>query len=507
MLAHETDLSEELEKLFKVRAEWLLTVGESNGFAVQASEIEVVSQNGKIVLSCPTARGWQTWIVQNWEQAGEKLSIHTARKIKSGAATLEFTPRVSVENLQADVKEARLIAARELAEIVRKTFSGFAKIERVSLNQSNRRGKVGTIARILLALPNGKTVAVCGSVVEKTDAANLLSNAIFWLNKLEERRRIAELWLVADEKSAANLSKFHALLRDGWRDKIKIVHRRNTEAQSLEKDSLEFVEALSFSDLWNEKPKKLNRPRVSELSETAQQILEIEPNSIDVVRSKHGETLRFNGLPFVRIRELLGEEKIWFGIEGKTKRILDATNLNEFEILLNQLREHRQAETSDKRNAIYRAAPESWLESCLRRDVSRLDPNLILAPLFAQFRLSNKKGALDLLALRTDGRLVVIELKTTTDREHIFQAVDYWRQVELQRRAGNLQNLFGDLEILDAPPLVYLVAPLISFHRDFEILANAVSPEIEIWRFDLNEDWRGGVRVARRTNFAEKILF
>ena len=118
----------------------------------------------------------------------------------------------------------------------------------------------------------------------------------------------------------------------------------------------------------------------------------------------------------------------------------------------------------------------------------------------AQFRLLNKTGALDLLAVRNDGRLVVIELKTAPDREHVFQAANYWRQIELQRRCGNLQSVgwFGDLQISNEPTLVYLVAPLMSFHHEFEILAGAVSAEIEIWRFDLNEDWRNGIRVARR---------
>ncbi len=39
------------------------------------------------------------------------------------------------------------------------------------------------------------------------------------------------------------------------------------------------------------------------------------------------------------------------------------------------------------------------------------------------------------------------------------------------------------------------------FHnqRLFQTLARLVAPEIEMYRFDLNEDWRAGVRVVRRT--------
>ncbi len=52
--------------------------------------------------------------------------------------------------------------------------------------------------------------------------------------------------------------------------------------------------------------------------------------------------------------------------------------------------------------------------------------------------------------------------------------------------------------IADEPPLVYLVAPGLRFHRAFQTLAECITPRIEIYRFDLNEDWRAIVRVMRR---------
>ena len=139
-----------------------------------------------------------------------------------------------------------------------------------------------------------------------------------------------------------------------------------------------------------------------------------------------------------------------------------------------------------------------------KRDITKLDPGLIIAPLHAQFRTSHggPTGArpIDLLALRHDGRLVVIELKVNEDREHVFQGVDYWRRVEAHRRRGHISaaKLFGDREISDESPLVYLVAPTLRFHPSFRTLARTIAPDIEIYRFDINEDWRSGVRVVRR---------
>ena len=173
-----------------------------------------------------------------------------------------------------------------------------------------------------------------------------------------------------------------------------------------------------------------------------------------------------------------------------------------------ELAEHRRPDAEDRRHALYRAAPEAWLEALLRRDVTRLDPGLRLAPLHAQFRTSRSAGEaerpVDLLALRRDGRLVVVELKVSEDAALALQGADYWRRVSTFHNAGHVRRsrLFGDAEISDEPPLVYLVAPTLRFHRSFGTLARCIRPEIEMYRFDLNEDWRGGVRVTRRGRVA-----
>jgi len=94
----------------------------------------------------------------------------------------------------------------------------------------------------------------------------------------------------------------------------------------------------------------------------------------------------------------------------------------------------------------------------------------------------------------------VIELKVSEDREHVLQGADYWRRVEAHRRRGHITRgrLFGEMKISEQSPLVYLVAPTLRFHPSFQTLARTITPDIEIYRFDINEDWRAGVRVMRR---------
>jgi hypothetical protein len=185
--------------------------------------------------------------------------------------------------------------------------------------------------------------------------------------------------------------------------------------------------------------------------------------------------------------------------------LLEDDNWPQLSKLIDELCEHRRATAVDRRHALYAAAPEAWLESLLRRDITRLDPGLRLAPLYAQFRTrprGESAGArpVDLLALRRDGRLVVIELKVSEDAALPLQGADYWRRVEAHRRRGDItrSRLFGDALIADEPPLTYLVAPFLRFHRHFDTL-RLLSPAIPLYRFDLSEDWRAGVRVVRRS--------
>jgi hypothetical protein len=199
---------------------------------------------------------------------------------------------------------------------------------------------------------------------------------------------------------------------------------------------------------------------------------------------------------------MLGIEKAWFGV-GRERRPVNNENWSELEDLVADLEQNRRPEPPNKRHEYYRTASEAWLESILRRDITQLDANLVLSPIYNQFRSSTDK--IDLLALRRDGRLVIIELKTQPDREMVFQAVDYWRKIELQRRRGLLAaaNLFEGREISDKPAIIYLAAPAWSYHRDFEYFARAVSKDIELWRFDLHENWRENVKVVSRSEYRD----
>jgi hypothetical protein len=414
---------------------------------------------------------------------------------------IELIPRASASAIAATIKAARQIRCDRLAQLS-STLQPETKIERVSLSPGIRRGQPGRYARILLRRKRER-IAVTGPVAASHPAGvdALLASALLWFIRTGERVRppyVQQLWLIVSDELLKPTFLRLALLRESLREVIKVY----TVDDAL--TALEGTPCPDRRDLWK---KRLARfPPVAPAATTTQiaAIVAHAPEAIDVVHAHYGETLRYFGLPFARVRSVMGSERVWFGIEGLHRRLLDKTSMTDWHNLLQQLEEHRSANALDHRHALYRNAAEAWLESLLRRDITKLDPGLIIAPVHAQFRTARggKLGVrpIDMLALRRDGRLVVIELKVSEDREHVLQGADYWRRVEAHRRRGHIAKarLFGDRRIRDESPLVYLVAPTLRVHSSFQTLARCIANDIEIYRFDINEDWRSGVRVMRR---------
>ncbi len=489
----------QLRKLLEARNEWLLIDSSGRSFALGSSEIEIEIRQNKILLGFLADAGFQTRRVASFEQKTDEILLTLARNFGKETEKIRFVPRVSAKQFSDSIELARFEKANEIARLVVAETRG-AKLLKVALNVEN-----GRLAQIIIEHKNGNQIAVLSDVSAAASPENLIVAAIFRLARLRKRKKnpVEILWIIAEKKRAKNMQNLHALLRNDWRGRIEIfeILREDAKIQTGENaplnHSLKKLEILNLDDLWRGKPKKNQSPANDSTSRAALEIVRLAPENIDVVSVGQGETLRFSGLPFARVRRVGGKEKVWFGV-GKKRQILGEKNLPEFAALVEELKIHRRFDAANKRHEFYRLAPEAWLESVLRRDIKLLDANLILSPVYNQFRAGRDK--IDLLAARLDGRLVVVELKTFPDREMIFQAADYWRKIEFLRRKGNLQStkIFGDLKISDEPPLVFLAAPFLSFHRDFDFLAQTVAKEIEIYRFDLNENWRESLKVVRR---------
>ena len=492
---------QQITELFAQHAEWFCTPGQGQAQALRRNELDISISQGRLVLSCWTDKGSRSWRILAWQWNGQVLSLQASRRMGAERPLIELIPRASASSIAATIKAARQFRCDRLAQLSCALLPE-TKVERSALSPGIRRGQPGRYARILLRRKRAR-IAVTASVASSHPAGvdAFLASALLWFMRTAERVRppyVEELWLIVSAELLKPTFLRTTLLRESLKKLIKVY----TVDESL--TVLEAVAVPERRELWKKRLARFPPVPPAAITTQAAAIVAQAPQAIDVVHARHGETLRYFGLPFARVRSVMSVERAWFGIEGLHRRQLDQTTMDEWNNLLHALKEHRSAAARDHRHALYRNASEAWLESLLRHDITKLDPGLIIAPLHAQFRTARggKLGSrpIDMLALRRDGRLVVIELKVSEDREHVLQGADYWRRVEAHRRRGHIAKakLFGNRTIRDESPLVYLVAPTLRVHPSFQTLARCIASDIEIYRFDINEDWRSGVRVMRR---------
>ncbi|MGC9293342.1 MAG: hypothetical protein ACP5EP_11585 [Acidobacteriaceae bacterium] len=232
-----------------------------------------------------------------------------------------------------------------------------------------------------------------------------------------------------------------------------------------------------------------------------------------VVRNGGEVDFLWHGLEFARTRTELAAnsfarvEETTFGT-GASETPLTEETAPALRELLQQLVDRRRAD-GDKRDALYRLQSERWLESVLRQSLDSIDAQIEMQPVYAQVPAFSAadRAVLDLLAVRRDGRLVVLELKAEEDLHLALQALDYWVRVRwhnMQRDAISGQTELqrfgyfpGNTLQADAP-LLYLVAPSLRIHPATEVVLQYVAPEVEWTLVALDERWREQLRVVYR---------
>jgi hypothetical protein len=207
--------------------------------------------------------------------------------------------------------------------------------------------------------------------------------------------------------------------------------------------------------------------------------------------------LRFRGLSFA----IWEDGKIFFGApDGREE--LNTGNQLALKQMLRELEIHRNPIASDLLHSYFRAQPERWLESLVRESVARIDP--AFDPRFAYTQVlanaGGDHGIIDILAVTLSGRLAILELKATEFLNLPLQAADYWLRIKRHLEHGDIARYgyFPGVELQSAPPIVYLVAPALRFHPATDAILRNLSPQLEIVRVGLAENWRCGLRVVLR---------
>ena len=228
-----------------------------------------------------------------------------------------------------------------------------------------------------------------------------------------------------------------------------------------------------------------------------EQIKALSP-AIDQHTGRDGHCmLAVRGLPFARSTPA----GMVFGV-GRSETVLEKHNWRELRELAAKIFRYRQPRSEDPSHPFFRLHPERWMQTLLAQQTAILgqDP----APITAYEQVSavsgTDRGLIDLLAVDSKGRLIVVELKASEDIQLPVQALDYWMRAcrHLQRGEFERQGFFRGRELGSQPPLLLLVSPALQFHSACEAILRYFSPSIEVVRIGLNENWRERLQVMFR---------
>ncbi len=445
------------------------------------------------------------------------LRLHVLRMGQTKPQTLELQPQQRRLPSQRQTKRTKFIPMLE--RLLPRYFPEH-KVEALRTAMDLERSFSPAYARGML---------VCGSSAWAVLAINgeesqalidgALTLGVLWLNHCREqsggRRIVKGLRLILPRgKSAVTVAR------------IRWMNQRAAKWELYELD--EKTEELYLRDPENQgnlDSHLVHAPNISAAEERFRLAIErvralLPPGAAAqmeiLFRNGNEVALLWNGLEFARIETAVTEnfarsEEIVFGSGANATRLTEesASKLRE---LMAQLILRRQA-GGDKRDTLYRQQPERWLESLLRRSPDAIDAMIEPQPLYAQVPAFSAadRAILDLLAVRRDGRLVVIEIKADEDLHLALQALDYWVRVRRHQQpiadASGSREIKSDLErfgyfpgkhLRTDAPLLYLVAPALRIHSATEIVLRYISPEVDWSLIALDERWREKVRVVFR---------
>ncbi len=341
--------------------------------------------------------------------------------------------------------------------------------------------------------------AVLGVSPQETAATidGALAFGLLWLAWTREHapRKVVEgLWLILPSGTSATTA--HRL------QGLAPTHRIELYELDAERLRLRLVDPKDFGNVDSRLTLRRDSEQLlSAASVAIDRVRALAPEAIDavVVPGAREVALRFRGLEFAR-----WQSGALFALNSEGRLEPCEPHSAALRERVAELARHRRPDppTGGTQHPLYRAQGERWLESLVVADAGRIEPRLDPRFTYAQVPAfaSTDRAVLDLLGATRDGRLVVIELKVSEDIQLALQALDYWLRVCWHQRQGDFQSLgyFSGLPLQVKPPLLYVVAPGLRFHPATDTVLKFFSPEVELVRVGLNENWREGLRVVFR---------
>ncbi len=513
----------EIEQALLGDAVWQLWEGEKLITTLTRAAYEFSVEWGKLIFAWWTDESSQSWRVVAYEIADAELHVKAVRGM--GRDTVTFTLRDpqrwrARQPEELAVAERRAQFAELLAQLILEHF-GDAKIQRVNVRRKFSQANPSQYVRLLLKRKKESILAIGVNEAEaQADVDGLITAGLAWFAELKTPAQ--KLWLcVPNDRSQTILERLTLLDCGALNLQIECFEVNETARTMIARRPVSQAELLSLH------PRGLIWPEVKTpvRSRWRERIMSLAPELIEVREDANQkcESYKLHGLEFARTkgetrdRVLFGvpnypdeiAAKFAFKVDAARKNLTEG-NFSQLENLVQEILTHRRADASDLRHPFYRLRSESWLESLLHRDIRVLDATLDPRFVYSQVPawIGDDRSILDLLAVNHEGRLVVIELKAAEDPQLPLQGLDYWLRVEQARVRGEFKRrgLFAGVELADAPPLLYLVAPRLRFHRSFNLVANCLAPDIEAWRIGLNTNWREGVKVREVERLSQRAI-
>jgi hypothetical protein len=532
----------EIERATIDCAEMSLFIGDVLEATLARSDFEFSVEWGKLIFAWWGDGVSQSWRVTAYEIDPGELRLRATRGM-SGETTLLILrdslrwakwPHGLRERENTPPGERRRLYAETLSRLITKSFEG-VKILRAVTGSSRSSSGVSQYARLVLK-SGGETILAIGTsgaesqaVVDGMIAAGLASFVAF-NEKRDEKDRAKRFWFCLPKGRSQTAMERGPLL-----DISHLGARLEWFEIDEDGEAMVNVRPVTQVELLNSHP--LGRgevvwpapstppPTPTPDDRWRERIINLAPDLIETRRDPRSGLERFEikGLEFAR---LLAGGHAKFGVAGATSEsgsnppyseslasltylessadlsVLTELNFGELESLAQEIAHYRSADCLKRRHPFYLLRAEAWLESLLRRDIRRLDPTFDGRFVYSQVPAwrADDRSVIDLLTVNKKGRLAVIEIKAVEDPQLPLQGTDYWLRVEQGRLRNEFKKrgMFEGVTIVDQPPLLYLVAPRLRFHRTFDAVARCLSPQIEAYRIGLNTNWREGVKVHMR---------
>ena len=337
------------------------------------------------------------------ERAGDRIVLEVQRFGRAKPGRLEFlrtdSPRAAgrITREQFRARFARILADRFPDSVV-DSLTAAPDLEN-SFSGSFVRGVMheGSHAWALLAAAPSEDPATI---------ENILAFGILWLDWTRgraERRAIEGLRFFVPHGTSRRLRERLLALSASVRAEIYEMREPDAAMQKIDPADVGNLESWLV-------PREQIDSVLRAASETITRIRAMLPRNAGAIQHRvpagaDEVAFCFHGMQFARWTP----QGVFFGL-GNSTELLTTANERALERLLHRLELHRSPLATDTNHALYRGAPERWLESIVLEDPVKLDALLDARYFYSQVPAlaAGDRGVLDLLGITRQGRLVVI---------------------------------------------------------------------------------------------------